>query len=247
MTLILVPPHNPILGYRETYRKLVAVGCASDRPALMVANWQDVGAVLGGATTFLGALQQCCDLFLLPSFTPQTCLAPNTETALLDVEFWQPDLPADPALGPLPELARQLPTVRRSDHPCLSFLGVGVRAAAALATQSLADPYAPLRWLAEHDGLLLLLGVTPAECIVSSYAAQRAGHPSGSTFAMLPGKIVPVTGLATEFHWTDLTNHLNYLTRSVPYGGTTLSSYPLCKFILAVETAYHQQVGISQR
>ena len=50
-------------------------------------------------------------------------------------------------MGKIPELLRQRPEAKRSTHPILSF--AGIRADKSLATQTLEEPFAPIRKFAE--------------------------------------------------------------------------------------------------
>ena len=66
-------------------------------------------------------------------------------------------MPADTLMGVVPETLRRWPEARRSMHPILSF--TGIRAEKILGTQTIEDPFAPIRALVELDGWVLLLGV----------------------------------------------------------------------------------------
>jgi aminoglycoside 3-N-acetyltransferase len=98
------------------------------------------------------------------------------------------DLPADPELGAFAETMRALPQSSRSIHPLLSF--AGVHSGDALAAQTLDDPWAPVRWLADNDGDVLLVGVDHRANISLHYAEQLAGRRTFTRWALQRDRVV---------------------------------------------------------
>src|SRR4030067_342961 len=81
--------------------------------------------------------------------------------------------------GILPEVLPSHPSTMRTSHPILSF--AGVRADAALDTQTLYNPLAPIGALAEDDGWVLLIGVDPTVNTSIHYAQKIAGGKECNT------------------------------------------------------------------
>jgi aminoglycoside 3-N-acetyltransferase len=137
---------------------------------------------------------------LSPAFTFQTMIVPpvgpannglqygTSAESNAEAEFFRPDLPVHPSLGPLAEALRQSPEARRSTHPILSF--VGINADAALETQELQEPWGPIAQLASQDGDLVLLGVEHTANVALHLAEQRAGRKQFIRWALTPQGVV---------------------------------------------------------
>jgi aminoglycoside 3-N-acetyltransferase len=110
------------------------------------------------------------------------------------LDFWRPDLTPHPNIGTVPATLLKHPAARRSRHPALSFVGIGPDSERILSLQTFDDPFAPLGWLADHEGDVLLMGVTHRTNTTLHVAEWRAGRKPFIRWALTPEKIV-------EFKW----------------------------------------------
>ena len=189
--------------YNQIVRGLRAVGLNENSRVVVHTSLSAFGYVLGGAQTLLGALSAVCGTLIAPAFTYQTLLIPKVGPELNgmgygedhgEVEFWRPDLPAHPTIGAMPNAMLKHPGHKRSPHPVLSFVGIGRDVDTLFAKQTLTDPFAPLGWLADNGGDILLLGVTHRTNTTIHVAEWRSGRPPFARWALTPEKII-------EFKW----------------------------------------------
>jgi aminoglycoside 3-N-acetyltransferase len=124
----------------------------------------------------------------MPTFTYQCMVYPlvgplhngmtytDHERENAEAEIFTADTPAHADMGIVAETLRRMHGVVRSTHPLLSFAAAGAEAAVALAEQTPADPFAPIRWLVERSADVLLLGVNHIVNTSIHYGEQRAGR-----------------------------------------------------------------------
>jgi aminoglycoside 3-N-acetyltransferase len=193
-----------MVTYRTLLLALQDLGLHPRGKIIAHASISRIGEVAGGVETFVGALLACCEGLMVPTFTPQTMVVPPfgppdnamTYAQVPEEELPGPPfdaaLPADTHLGLVPETVRTHPDAERSLHPLLSFAGVNVRE--GLEAQSLEDPWAPIGWLAEVDGDVLLVGADHRRNVSLHYAMAQAGRKEFLRWARLRGKIVECPG-----------------------------------------------------
>ena len=181
-------------------RGLREVGVEQERPVLVHASLSAFGQVEGGAQSLLGALTAACGSIMAPAFTYGTMVTPEVGPPDNGLEYgsgtdqnalariWSPDVPADKSVGVLTENLRKFPGAGRSNHPILSFTGLNVEE--ALLSQTLAMPLAPIGWLAEHEGDVLLLGVDHRCNTAIHLGERRAGRKQFTRWALTPGGTV---------------------------------------------------------
>ena len=170
----------------------------ADSPVIAHASLKKLGLVHGGAKTVLHTMLESFGAVIMPTHTYQTMVTPKvgppnngikyekeTDTNKVTAEPFHPDMPADKMMGILPEVLRSHPSTMRTSHPILSF--AGVRADAALDTQTLYNPLAPIGALAEDDGWVLLIGVDPTVNTSIHYAETLAGRKQFIRWALAPG------------------------------------------------------------
>lgn len=157
-----------IITYRDLLNTFRALDINPSDPVIAHAALGAFGQVHGGPQVMVGALLATFSSVMMPSFTYKTMVTPevgplnnaikygNHSDANRTAEIYDPDLPADPLMGIVPETLRKHPKARRSRHPLLSF--VGVNAEQALDAQTLEEPLAPIRILYELNGWALLIG-----------------------------------------------------------------------------------------
>ena len=189
-----------MLTYRQFVQALKAIGLDSHSRVIAHSGSSAPKKVSGGAETIVGALAATCEGVMMPAFTQRTTIIPpfgpldnaleyGSETdGNQDAEIYHQGLPVDPGLGDVSEVMRSLPQVRRSDHPVLSFVGVNLEE--ALRNQTIEEPFAPIGWLADFDGDVLLID-TDHRSNVSLYRAERlAGRRSFIRWALTEEGVV---------------------------------------------------------
>jgi aminoglycoside 3-N-acetyltransferase len=172
---------------------------------LVHASLSAFGPVRGGAEAVVGALQATSELILVPTFTYQTMVTPQvgpkgnavrygaSGDQSAHAEFFAPDLPSHSSMGVVAEALRAHGAARRSSHPILSF--AGIKADEALEAQSLEDPLGPIRWLADQDGDVVLMGVDHRSNTSLHLAEQLAGRKQFVRWALTPAGVVECPGI----------------------------------------------------
>jgi aminoglycoside 3-N-acetyltransferase len=191
-----------------TYEDFVAVfkslDLGSHSRVIVRASLSAFGSVADQAEAVVRALVSNCESILVPTFTYSTMITPLVgppDNAIIYgsadnrngvAEFFNLDMPADPAMDVIAETLRCHPDARRSTHPILSF--AAVNADEALEAQTLEDPLAPIGWMAEYDADVLLLGVDHTANICLHYAEKLAGRVQFTRWALTPQAIVACPG-----------------------------------------------------
>jgi aminoglycoside 3-N-acetyltransferase len=220
------------------------------RPAAVIAHASlaAFGQVNGGASTLIGALLTVVDVLVMPTFTFKTELIPeegpednglvygsgkNTNRM---AEFFTLKLPADPLMGVTAETLRQMPAVKRSSHPILSF--AGLNAAAILQSQTLQDPLAPIGFLTEQNGWALLLGVDHTVNTSIHYGEKLAGRKQFVRWALTPAGVKECPGYpGCSDGFQAISPLLDGVTRKVIVGDTLIQAVPLAGLLAVVQAA----------
>ena len=185
-----------MVSFREFLQAFREVGINSDHPVIVHASLSSVGEIRGGADTVLGALLATTQRVMAPTFTYKTMIIPEVgpeENACAYgtgkdqnrlAEFFQPEMPADPMMGVLPEIDPQTSWRARSLHPILSFSGIHV-------DEPLADKPSKLLWhpsacLPKQNGIVLLIGVNHTVNTSIHYAEYLAGRKQFVRWALTP-------------------------------------------------------------
>jgi aminoglycoside 3-N-acetyltransferase len=206
------------------------------------------GEVRGGAETILGALLASVKGAMAPTFTYKVIVTPEEGPENNGIvygsghdlnrmaEFYQPDMPADTLMGVLAETLRHQPAARRSSHPILSFAGVHVDE--ALESQTVDDPLAPVAWLAENGGWVLLLGVDHTSNTSIHYAEKKAGRRQFVRWALTPQGVRECPGFpGCSDGFEAVAPLVEPVTRRVQVGDATLQAMPLAALVTAVTRA----------
>ena len=184
------------MDFTQAFRKL---GIPKAAPVLAHVSLSAFQNVKGGAASIIEALLGEYSCLVMPAFTYQTMLIPETGPQGNGIRygsgrdlnrmavFFTPDLPADRLMGEAAEALRTHPRARRSLHPILSFTGVG--AEVILGAQSLDQPFAPIGKMFEQEGWVLLLGVDQTVNTTIHYAEQRAGRKQFTRWALTRGGV----------------------------------------------------------
>ena len=196
------------IGFRQIVRGLRQVGLEQkSRRVLVHASLSAIGHVRGGPETIVAALTSACHTVVMPAFTYQTLVVPETgppdngisygsaADGNAQAEFWRDDLPVHPEIGAVAEQLRRMPETMRSDHPVLSFVAHGGEAQEVLGTQSFDDPLGPIAWLEENDGDVLMIGVSHRVNTSIHLAERRAGRKTFVRWALSK------TGIVEVPHW----------------------------------------------
>lgn len=154
------------------------LGLSEGAHVLAHTSLRAIGPIEGGAETLLQAFRRVLGpegTLLVPTFTPQFTDpaesegAPESQEEIDDLRSRIPvfDAAATPAariaVGVFPEIVRQQPDAKRSDHPVASFAAIGGRADYLTENAPLHYPLgteSPLARLHQLNGWALLIGVS---------------------------------------------------------------------------------------
>lgn len=209
-----------------------------NRPVIAHVALSAFGEVHGGEDTLLGALLMSFNTLVMPTFTYKTMVIPEVgppENAITYgsgkdtnrmVEFFQPEMPADPLMGRTAETLRRHPKARRSSHPILSF--AGVNADEALNAQTRDQPLTPIYTLRNGEGWVLLLGVDHTVNTSIHYAEWVAGRKQFVRWALTPQGIVACAGWpGCSDGFLAVAPRLDGVTRRVQVGQAEVQAIPL--------------------
>jgi aminoglycoside 3-N-acetyltransferase len=227
------------------FRKL---GLNTTRPIIAHASLSAFGEVHGGAETLLGALLSMCSGLLMPTFTYNTMVIPETGPANNAMgygsgkdhnqmaEFFSADMPADRLMGVLPETLRCHPRALRSQHPILSFAGINTDL--AVSSQTIAASLAPLKILTEMDGWVVLLGVTHTVNTTIHYGEQLAGRSGFIRWALTSDGIQACPGFPGCSDGFDaIAPSLEAVTQRQSVGAAQITAVPMNELVQVVVEA----------
>lgn len=193
-----------MISYRDLTLTWRDTGLGGHSRVILHASLTAVGPIQGGAESVIASLVSTCETVMAPTFTYSTMVIPAVGPPDNGLEY-EPDsdrnrlaevfhdeMPADPAMGAASEALRKHPQAVRSNHPILSF--AAVNGEEALASQTLEDPLAPIEWLAEYDGDVLLLGVDQRANTSIHYAEKLAGRKQFIRWALTQRGVVECPG-----------------------------------------------------
>lgn len=207
-------------------------------PVIAHASLHAFGFVEGGAETLLQTLLQSVAALIMPTHTYTTMITPTTGPSNNGImygtgqdlnrmaEFYSPSMPADRLMGKVPELLRQRPDAKRSMHPILSF--AGIRANKAIASQTMEEPFAPIRMFAEADGWVVLLGVDHTSNTTVHYAERLAGRKQFVRWALTENGIVACPNFPGDSSgFRVLEKDMESYTRKVQVGNALVQAIPM--------------------
>ncbi len=172
------------------------LGLNGSQNVFALAHRPAIGPVDGGAQAVVEALLRVTKTLLMPAFTYQTQVIPQTGPAnnAIDygsgsrknarAEFFLPDMPVHPDIGSIAETLRTTDGTLRSTHPILSFIAHGPDARKVLASQTRENPLGPVAWLEAHEGYILLMGRDQRHNYALHLAEQRAGRKPYTRWAL---------------------------------------------------------------
>lgn len=231
-----------VTSFRDVVGALRGLGIPPGRPVIAHASLSAFGKVYGGAETLLNALLASFGQVMMPTFTYKTLLVPEAGPAdnALEygsgqdlnrmAEFFHVDMPADRLMGAVAEALRRSSLAQRSMHPILSFAGIGVEA--ALEAQSLAEPLAPIGWLHEAGGWVVLLGVDHTVNTSIHYAERLAGRAGFMRWALTLDGVVECPGFpGCSQGFQTLASDLEGVRRAVGVGSAIIQAVPLADLV----------------
>ena len=236
-----------MLSYRELVKTLIDLQIPSGSPVIVHADMQRLEEVRGGTDTILSALHTMTGRLVFPAFTTRTMVVPlvgpesnglEYGTGLdenLDSTSFHSGLPVDNNLGQLAEAFRLLPGVLRSTHPILSFCSLNLEQ--AVLRQSLENPYAPIEYLLQAKGWVLLMGTSHRHNTTIHYAEKLAGRRQFTRWALAGETIVEcpyMPGCPDGFDALDPL--LSGITRETLLGECRIRAIPVNKMIHAVKS-----------
>lgn len=217
------------------------------KPAIAHASLRSFGAVRGGAETVLETLLACLSGLMMPAFTYKTMITPEIgppnnglvygsgrDLNLMALPF-RYKMCVDPMIGMLAEVLRHSPGAMRTSHPILSFVGVKVND--ALVMQTLYSPLAPIGWLADRDGWVLLLGVDHTVNTSIHYGEKMAGRSQFVRWAWSGKRIVECPGFPNcSDGFEAIRPEVQQVTRRVQIGEGFIEAIPLQTLLQITET-----------
>jgi len=136
-------------------------------------------------------------------------------------------------MGVIPESMRHWPEFRRSSHPILSF--GGIRAEKILQTQTIENPFAPLRALTELDGWVLLLGVDHTANTSIHFGEKLAGRKQFVRWALTENGTVTCPGFpGCSAGFEAIEPELRQFTKTIKAGNATVRALPLRALLMRV-------------
>ena len=233
-----------MLSFNDLIVALETLGLRN-KPIIAHASLRSFGAVVGGADSVVTALDYSTGAFIMPSHTYKTMVTPPFGPANNGINYsrgqqwnrlaepFQHDMPADRLMGVIPESLRRWPEARRSMHPILSFTGIG--AEKILKTQSIEEPFAPLRALVELDGWVLLLGVDHTVNTSIHFAEKLAGRKQFVRWALTQNGTVTCPGFpGCSVGFEAIEPEVRAVTKTVKLGNATIRALPLRALMVKV-------------
>ncbi len=216
-----------------------------NKPVIAHASLRSFGFIEGGADSVVTGLNHTTGAFIMPTHTYKTMVTPVSGPANNAINYghgqqWNrlaepfyPDMPADRMMGLIPENMRHWPEFQRSMHPILSF--GGFRAEKILQTQTLENPFGPLRMLAELDGWALLLGVDHTANTSIHFAEKLAGRKQFLRWALTKDGTVNCPGFpGCSAGFQAIEPEVRPFTRTVTVGNAIVRAVPLRGLLIKV-------------
>jgi len=220
-------------------------------PVIAHASLHAFGRVDGGPDAFLQALLGSVGALIMPTHTYTTMIIPSVGPSNNGIvygsaqdlnrmaEFYSPSMPADRLMGVVPETLRQRPEAKRSMHPILSF--AGIRANKAIASQTMDEPFAPIRMLAESDGWVMLLGVDHTTNTTIHYAEKLAGRRQFIRWALTENGIIECPGFPGDSSgFQVIEKELQPHTKKLQIGNALVQAVPMKALVSAVAALLKQ-------
>ncbi len=234
-----------MLDYNQLKASFEALGL-HDKPVIAHTSLKPFGFIEGGAQTVLSAMLTSFASIIMPAFTYKTEIIPDVGPPNNGITYgsgrdtnqmarpFVPDMHVDPMMGILPEALRNYPSAIRTAHPILSF--TGVHADPILLTQTLYEPLAPIRALAEQDGWVVLINVDHTSNTSIHYAEKLAGRKQFIRWALVGDRVMECPGYPGDsMGFQAIEPHLAFETRRVQAGEGFIQAVPLQRLLIVVQ------------
>jgi aminoglycoside 3-N-acetyltransferase len=213
------------------------------KPVIVHASLKKFPAIQDGVETLVKVLAESFSGVIIPTFTYKTMVTPgvgppnngmtygNEQDLNRMAEPFHTAMPPDKMMGILPAELLRHEKATRTSHPILSF--GGIRADNILLSQTLYDPLAPIRALAERDGWAVLINVDHSVNSSIHYGEKLAGRRQFVRWAMVPGRIVECPGYPGDSSgFNAIEEHILSHTRRVDLdGGAFIQAVPLKRLL----------------
>jgi aminoglycoside N3'-acetyltransferase len=171
-----------MLTYREVSTAIHTLGVPPTSPFLLLASAEVTKELYGGASTLVGAVLAASGGVVVPAFT-RRC---SPQVTSPETPLFSREITADEDYQIIAETVLKTPNADRSTHPLISF--AGINQSSTLSSQSLADPFAPLKIMADNNAYILMTGLDHRKNPAIHYAEQLAGRiPFSDTAATRDG------------------------------------------------------------
>lgn len=227
-----------MLSYREVFNAFTTLRLPPDSPVIVHGSLSAFGEIRGGPDTVIGAICATTRKVMFPAFTYKSMIIPGdgpADNAIaygsgadlnLLAEYYSLDMPVDPTIGILAERFRQSPHVNRSFHPILSFSAINMDE--ALLSQTLMDPFAPIEYLYNSDGWVLLLGVDHTVNTSIHYAEKLAGRKQFIRWGLIKNGVVECPGFpGCSDGFNAIAPMVENVTRKIDLGGALVQAVPV--------------------
>jgi aminoglycoside 3-N-acetyltransferase len=215
------------------------------KPVIAHASMSSFGKIQGGADSVVTSLAYSTGSFIMPTHTYKAMVTPVSGPANNGINYmrgqqwnrlsepFRSDMPADRMMGVVPEAMRHWPESRRSMHPILSF--AGFRSEKILKTQTIEEPFAPIRALVELDGWVMLLGVDHTTNTSIHFAEKLAGRKQFLRWALTDSGTIPCPGFpGCSAGFQSIEPEIRSFTKSVRVGNALVLAVPLRAIMVRV-------------
>jgi aminoglycoside 3-N-acetyltransferase len=153
----------------------------------------------------------------------------------------------DEDMGVIPATVVKMPERVRGAHPLCSFAAVGPLADELISGQAPLNVFAPLKSLAEADGLVILMGVGLESMTLIHLAEQLAGRNLFRRWANAPDyePIEVETGGCSD-GFGNLMSVLTPIMREAYVGESTWFCFPAEEALAISAAAIHQEPGFTR-
>ena len=242
------------VSYQDLAAGFRVLGIDRTAPVIAHASLSAFGRLRGGAETVVGGLLATFDGVMMPSFTYMTMVIPETGPVHNGLDYGRgrdrnrmalpfiPSMPADRLMGAVPEALRTHRLADRSEHPILSFTGVGV--GDLVHSQRIDDPLAPIRLLIDRGGWVLLIGVDQSVNTTLHEAERRADRKTFTRWALTADGVKVCAGFpGCSNGFVELDPVLDGLKRRVQIGEAWVTAYPVPAMVDAAGAAFRERPG----
>src|SRR5512138_3761539 len=215
----------------------------SDKPVIAHASLKPFDPIEGGVETVMKAMLASFPSIIMTTHTYKTHIIPEVGPPNNGIAYgsghylnqmaepFHIGMRADPMMGILTETLRNHPSATRTAHPILSF--AGINADAALSTQTLYEPLAPIGMLAEQDGWVVLINVDHTVNTSIHYAEKLAGRKQFVRWALVSDRVIECPNYPGDsMGFQVIEPYIIFDTRRIDVGKGFVQAVPLQRLFL---------------